>query len=413
MTTAATAARDGGGGGGGDGGAQSLARHGDTTKVQPSARALVRTSDAHAMRMRRDMLDAEAPFVPASGSAIERLAALERELRMILGDDVVEEALRLEDEGGDGDACEEDVASSAMAPSLTTMISSSVLVSAEVEEDVETPELRDVASTSETTVEAPDVVRASTTEDTDEDTPRRTLNVVPTSSSVRTIEVSAPEPGVVEEWDPYSAFMKRGLSRAPKTSPLKHEVEKEEEEEEEEEEELTSSAVFTPPKIAKPTLMIPSDPSLTHDETLRLVAELENRVKSAPKPAPYASPLHQSPGLQRATSTVFVEDITGKDDSGSDDEQRYAHQYTQRDAVAILEQIESESGVTAVTGIWRDAPKPEPAIIAPRSRHGKEVVIDDNDISDNIPVPMISGVESLSDFKLMMSSVFDDDDEYE
>jgi len=26
---------------------------------------------------------------------------------------------------------------------------------------------------------------------------------------------------------------------------------------------------------------------------------------------------------------------------------------------------------------------------------------------------MISGVESLSDFKLMMSSVFDDDDEYE
>ena len=407
MTTAATAARDGGGGGGGDGGAQSLARHGDTTKVQPSARALVRTSDAHAMRMRRDMLDAEAPFVPASGSAVERLAALERELRMILGDDVVEEALRLEDAGGDGDACEEDLASSAVAPSLTTMMSSSVLVSVGVEEDVETPELRDVASTSETTVEAPDVVRASTTEDTDEDTPRRTLNVVPTSSSVRIIEVSAPEPGVVEEWDPYSAFMKCGPSRAPKTSPLKHE----DKEEKEEEEELTSSAVFTPPKVAKPALMISSDPSLTHDETLRLVAELENRVKSAPKPAPYASPLHQSPGLQRATSTVFVEDITGKDDDGSDDEQRYAHQYTQRDAVAILEQIESESDVTAVTGIWRDVPEQEPAIIAPRSRHGKEVVVDDNDISDNIQVPMISGVESLSDFKLMMSSVFDDDDE--
>ena len=409
MTTAATAARDGGGGGGGDGGAQSLARHGDTTKVQPSARALVRTSDAHAMRMRRDMLDAEAPFVPASGSAVERLAALERELRMILGDDVVEEALRLEDAGGDGDACEEDLASSAVAPSLTTMMSSSVLVSVGVEEDVETPELRDVASTSETTVEAPDVVRASTTEDTDEDTPRRTLNVVPTSSSVRIIEVSAPEPGVVEEWDPYSAFMKCGPSRAPKTSPLKHE----DKEEKEEEEELTSSAVFTPPKVAKPALMISSDPSLTHDETLRLVAELENRVKSAPKPAPYASPLHQSPGLQRATSTVFVEDITGKDDDGSDDEQRYAHQYTQRDAVAILEQIESESDVTAVTGIWRDVPEQEPAIIAPRSRHGKEVVVDDNDISDNIQVPMISGVESLSDFKLMMSSVFDDDDENE
>lgn len=402
MTMAATAARDGGGGGGGgDGGAQSLARHDDTTKVQPSARALVRTSDAHAMRMRRDMLDAEAPFVPASGSAVERLAALERELRMILGDDVVEEALRLEDAGGVGDACEEDVASSAVAPSLT-MMSSSVLVSAGVEEDVETPVLRDVASTCETTVEAPDVVRASTTEDTDEDTPRRTLDVVPTSSSVRTIEVSAPEPGVVEEWDPYSAFMKRGPSRAPKTSPLKHEEEKEE---------LTSSAVFTPPKVAKTALMIASDPSLTHDETLRLVAELENRVKSAPKPAPYASPLHQSPGLQRATSTVFVEDITGKDDGGSDDEQRYAYQYTQHDAVAILEQIESESGVTAVTGIWRDAPEPEPAIIAPRSRHGKEVVYDDNDISDNLQVPMISGVESLSDFKLMMSSVFDDDDE--
>jgi hypothetical protein len=262
--------------------------------------------------------------------------------------------------------------------------------------------LRDVASTCETTVEALDVVRASTTEDTDEDTPRRTLDVVPTSSSVRTIEVSAPEPGVVEEWDPYSAFMKRGPSRAPKTSSLKHEEEKEE---------LTSSAVFTPPKVAKTALMIASDPSLTHDETLRLVAELENRVKSAPKPAPYASPLHQSPGLQRATSTVFVEDITGKDDGGSDDEQRYAHQYTQHDAVAILEQIESESGVTAVTGIWRDAPEPEPAIIAPRSRHGKEVVYDDNDISDNLQVPMISGVESLSDFKLMMSSVFDDDDE--
>lgn len=405
MTTAASAARDGGGGGdSGHGGAQSLARRADTTKVQPSARALVRTSDAHAMRTRCELLDADAPFVPASGSAVERLAALERELRMILGDDVVEEALRLEDAGGDGDAREEDVASAAVAPSLT-MISSSVSGSVGVEEDVETPGVRDVTSTSETTVEAPDVVRASTTEDTDEDTPRRTLDVVPTSSSVRTIEVSAPEPVVVDEWDPYSAFMKRGPSRAPKTSPLKHE-----DDNEEEEEELTSSAVFTPPKVAKAPLMIPSDPSLTHDETLRLVAELENRVKSAPKPAPYASPLHQSPGLQRATSTVFVEDITGKDDGGSDDEQRYAYQYTQRDAVAILEQIESESGVTAVTGIWRDAPEPEPAIVAPRSRHGKEVVVDDNDISDNL---QISGVESLSDFKLMMSSVFDDDDEYE
>jgi hypothetical protein len=291
------------------------------------------------------------------------------------------------------------------------MISSSVSVAVGVEEDVETPGVRDVTSTSETTVEAPDVVRASTTEDTDEDTPRRTLDVVPTSSSIRTIEASAPEPVVVDEWDPYSAFMKRGPSRAPKTSPLKHEDDNEEEEKEEEEkEELISSAVFTPPKVAKAALMIPSDPSLTHDETLRLVAELESRVKSAPKPAPYASPLHQSPGLQRATSTVFVEDITGKDDGGSDDEQRYAHQYTQRDAVAILEQIESESGVAAVTGIWREAPEPEPAIVAPRSRHGKEVVVDDNDISDNL---QISGVESLSDFKLMMSSVFDDDDEYE
>ena len=358
--------------------AEGAAEDAEKVHTQPS-RALVRTSDARAMRMRRDMLDCtDASFVPAAGSAVERLAALERELRMILGDDVVEDALRLEDvivdvsrSGGDSgdlrdDGDHDDVA--VFEPSSLPALSSPVVV-----EDV-APTTRDSASTSDADIEEP----------------RRTLDVEPSSSITRNDEVLAPEPTAVAEWDPYSAFMKRGTSKTPTRK-------------EDKVEELVSSAVFTPPKVAKMALMVSPDPSLTHDETLRLVAELEDRMKSAPFAATSAPPARETPELPRATSAVFVEDITGKDDGGSDDEQRYVHQYTQRDAEAILEQIESD----AVTGIWRDAPEPAPApaILAPRSRHGKEV--DDEYVS----VPSISGVESLSDFKLMMSSVFDDDDE--
>ena len=139
--------------------AEGAAEDDEKVHTQPS-RALVRTSDARAMRMRRDMLDCtDASFVPAAGSAVERLAALERELRMILGDDVVEDALRLEDvivdgsrSGGDGEHLRDDGDYNDVAvfePSTSPALSSPVVV-----EDV-APTTRDSASTSDADIEEP------------------------------------------------------------------------------------------------------------------------------------------------------------------------------------------------------------------------------------------------------------------
>jgi len=208
-------------------------------------------------------------WTPSSGSATERLRALEDELREMLGERVVEEAMRgLKVDG------EEDEASAATAEAP--------------EPRAETPRPREKLDLAPTPMakEGPEGKSAS----------RRG------ASASATANARDDEP-----WDPYAAFI--GIRR-----------QKEPERPREVEPHVSLAA-------AASKVMIPLDKSLTHGETLRLVADLEKKVK----PASAADSLY--PNLHLVSEPeVIVEDV--KDETV---ERNFTQQYTREDAATILE----------------------------------------------------------------------------
>jgi hypothetical protein len=138
---------------------------------------------------------------------------------------------------------------------------------------------------------------------------------------------------------------------------------------------------------------------LTHETTLKLVADLEEKVKSKPIEFTRApTNLYKDVVVAaRLEDEVVVEDV--EDGDSGDEERRFTHQYTREDAATILElaseddQIDSWSNAVASDDFH---PRATPRF-SPMTRG-----VDST--------PSIAGVESLSEFKLMMESVFDEDD---
>ena len=299
---------------------------------------------------------------PGKGTALERVCALEAELRMILGEDIVNSALDGElksSVGGDGlsaggsgthDETSRDAANAASA----------------VAEAVETPTPRKKLVLMPTPIgkgdESPDPP-----------------DFEPVAAPVAK-DTAAERPRADQAWDPYSAFIGVAKERhiSPRTEPL-------------------TSNPISPPKASGGVNV---DFSLTHDETMRLVADLEQKVKSSPK---VKSP---RPSLSEYKNDVVIEDVAEDEEN---DEQKYTHQYTKADANSILELAEPERGDES-TGLWRArdeedvTPRP-PSTVKPSPRDAEDAV---QDVKESAYEPKIAGVESLAEFKMMMDSVFED-----
>lgn len=301
---------------------------------------------------------------PGKGTALERVCALEAELRMILGEDIVNSALDGElksSVGGDGLS-----AGGSGAQDETSR------------DDVERFGAANAASAVAEAMETP--------------TPRKKLVLMPTpiGKGDESPDLPGCQPAAApvakdtaaanQVWDPYSAFIGVAKERhfSPRTEPL-------------------TSNPISPPKASGGMNV---DFSLTHDETMRLVADLEQKVKSSPK---VKSP---RPSLSEYKNDVVIEDVAEDEEN---DEQKYTHQYTKADANSILELAEPERGGES-TGLWRArdeedvTPRP-PSTVKPSPRDAGDGV---QDVTESAYEPKIAGVESLAEFKMMMDSVFDD-----
>ena len=303
---------------------------------------------------------------PGKGTALERVCALEAELRMILGEDIVSSAL-----DGELRSSIDDGSSAGGSGTPDEML-----------REVERFGANEASAVAET-VETP--------------TPRKKLVLMPTPigkgdespdppdfepvSAPVAKDTSAERPQRDQAWDPYSAFIGVAKERhySPRTEPL-------------------TSNPISPPKASGGMTV---DFSLTHDETMRLVADLEQKVKSSPK---VKSP---RPSLSEYKNDVMIEDVAEDEEN---DEQKYTHQYTKADAKSILELTEPERG-DEYTGLWRTrdeedvTPRP-PSTVKPSPRDAGDGV---KDATENaVYESKIAGVESLAEFKMMMDSVFED-----
>lgn len=305
---------------------------------------------------------------PGKGTALERVCALEAELRMILGEDIVSSAL-------DGELKSSVVGDGLSAGGSGTPGETS-------HDDVDRRDAANAASAIAEAVETP--------------TPRKKLVLMPTpigkgdespdlpdfepASAPAAKDTAAERPQANQAWDPYSAFIGVAKERhfSPRTEPL-------------------TSNPISPPKASGGVNV---DFSLTHDETMRLVADLEQKVKSSPK---VKSP---RPSLSEYKNDVVIEDMAEDEEN---DEQKYTHQYTKADANSILELAEPERGDES-TGLWRArdeedvTPRP-PSTVKPSPRDAGEGV---QGVKESVFEPQIVGVESLAEFKMMMDSVFED-----
>jgi hypothetical protein len=222
-------------------------------------------------------------------------------------------------------------------------------------------------------------------------TPRATLSLTPTpvrdSPEADFGPTTSPKPvgGDAAPWDPYAAFI--GIGREHGLRPR-------------------SNAPPTPVSLPKPRLLTtPVDASLTHETTLRLVSDLEEKVKSQVKsrPLPFArAPTNlykDTVGISssRFEDEVVVEDV--KDDGSGDEERSFAHQYMKEDAATILELANEDDLIDSSSNAVADED------LRPRVPPSVSPIIRGADFT-----PSIAGAESLSEFQLVMESVFAEDD---
>ena len=317
--------------------------------------AAPRERDAERDARERDARDSERPWrpwEPSKGSAMERLRALEDELRELLGERVVDEALQ---------SVGETPTKAASAAALPDVV-----------ERAPSPPVNTIETTRSDEAEIPTPrVALSLTPMPVEDSPEADFEPATTSPK--------PAGGDDAPWDPYAAFI--GVGREQGLRPR-------------------SGAPPTPVSPSKPRVLgLPVDASLTHETTLKLVADLEEKVKSKPIEFTRApTNLYKDVVVAaRLEDEVVVEDV--EDGDSGDEERRFTHQYTREDAATILElaseddQIDSCSNAVASDDFH---PRATPRF-SPMTRG-----VDST--------PSIAGVESLSEFKLMMESVFDEDD---
>jgi len=204
-----------------------------------------------------------------------------------------------------------------------------------------------------------------------------------------------------EEWDPYRAFLaKPGRGRA------REEAERSVDEEARTRETMGERAAFALPVAESCAMTSESlDQSLARVETSRRVSDVVERARARVESKRAPSAAYETRDVARGESGIFIEDITDEDD---DDEQGYAHQYTREDAEAILKRIESDEAFG--TGIWRasddEEPRPSP-VLAPHPRRAHAAGVE----KLNAAWTSRSTVESLSEFKTVLNAVFDERDE--
>ena len=299
-------------------------------------------------------------------SPLARLRALEDELRELLGASVVDEALRnacVDDSGAD-ERDETSPRPRARSPATPTARRSAAAADADAR------------------VERGGAVSVGTTA-------TRTVVTMDAASAVPSASASAE----AEAWDPYAAFIGIGRERGPSRR-----------------DDRERSAPSSPVAPAVRGMM---DASLTHDETLRLVADLEEKVKAKPVEVPPAP----------REAEVVVEDVLEEDQS-----QRFTHQHTREDAGAVLEQVKD-----ATTGLWTDTTW-EKDDAQPRARPSISAAVQGNEgtngtradeLQDSQEVrnsrshpepaslaraPGIAGVETVAEFKALMNAIFEEDE---
>lgn len=271
-------------------------------------------------------------------SALERLGALEAELREILGDGIVDRAL----------------------------------------ETVNSPSRE------------PEVVPQSTSAPISPPRPRAKLSLMPTplSKGDRAESFEPPMPSAKKsvekeksEWDPYAAFIGMKGKRAPDASePRARE---------------TSAPTERP-------MRFPLDVSLTHTETLRMMNDLEQRVKEKPT---------VSSRLRRTEATI--EDIAAADER---DESRFSREYTRQDAETIIK-LARDVGPTGLCVDPEEEPGSREGPIAPTAPPVTPMTDHEATVSEMKSGPdsvrwiaPMAGVESIAEFKQMMDSIFAEDE---
>ena len=271
-------------------------------------------------------------------SALERLGALEAELREILGDGIVDRAL----------------------------------------ETVNSPSRE------------PEVVPQSTSAPISPPRPRAKLSLMPTplGKGDRAESFEPPMPSAKKsvekeksEWDPYAAFIGMKGKRAPDASePRARE---------------TSAPTEQP-------MRFPLDVSLTHTETLRMMNDLEQRVKEKPT---------VSSRLRRTEATI--EDIAAADER---DESRFSREYTRQDAETIIK-LARDVGPTGLCVDPEEEPGSREGPIAPTAPPVTLMTDHEATVSEMKSGPdsarwsaPMAGIESIAEFKQMMDSIFSEDE---
>ena len=271
-------------------------------------------------------------------SALERLGALEAELREILGDGIVDRAL----------------------------------------ETVNSPSRE------------PEVVPQSTSAPISPPRPRAKLSLMPTplGKGDRAESFEPPIPSAKKsvekeksEWDPYAAFIGMKGKRAPDASePRARE---------------TSAPTEQP-------MRFPLDVSLTHTETLRMMNDLEQRVKEKPT---------VSSRLRRTEATI--EDIAAADER---DESRFSREYTRQDAETIIK-LARDVGPTGLCVDPEEEPGSREGPIAPTAPPVTPMTDHEATVSEMKSGPdsarwsaPMAGIESIAEFKQMMDSIFSEDE---
>ena len=277
-------------------------------------------------------------------SALERLGALEAELREILGDGIVDRAL----------------------------------------ETVDSPRRE------------PEAVPQPTSAPISPPRPRAKFSLMPTPlgkgdrvGSFEPLIPSATKSAEKSEWDPYAAFIgMKGKRASDATGPY------------------TRGEHSAP--IPERSIRLPLDVSLTHAETLRMMNDLEQRVKE--KPVVSSRRAEKKRKDDEPEPEVSIEDVATGDERV---ESRFSREYTRQDAETILNLARD----VGPTGLWVDPEEEVGSREGPMASMAVTMSNHETGVSDveSGPTLVRSGapmadVESTDEFKQMLDAIFAEDE---
>lgn len=277
-------------------------------------------------------------------SALERLGALEAELREMLGDGIVDRAL----------------------------------------ETVNSPSRE------------PEAVAQPTSAPISPPRPRAKLSLMPTplGKGDRVGSFEPPIPSATKsaeksEWDPYAAFIgMKGKRTSDASGPY-------------------TRGEPSAPNPERP-IRLPLDVSLTHTETLRMMNDLEQRVKE--KPVVSSRRSEEKRKDDEPQPEVSIEDFAEEDERV---ESRFSREYTRQDAETILNLARD----VGPTGLWVDPEEEVGSRQRPMAPMAIPMSIHETAVSDveSGPTPvrssaLMADVGSITEFKQMLDSIFAEDE---